>query len=185
MFGKRDVNGDEVGLPEDLLKIDQFETAREMRIRIDIRIVGNDVHAHSPALARHFASNAAEADDAQRLSCEFHTLEPGFFPLPVLQRLIGLRNVARQGEQHRDGVFSSSGRRSTRRVHDQDAAFGGGIEIDIVHTDAGAADDPEAFRFLYEFPIHSRAAANDDAVHVANDVEQLLAGDLFVNNGVE
>ena len=185
VFGKRHVNGDEVGLPEDLLKIDQFETAREMRIRIDVRIVSNDVHAHGLALARDFTADAAEANDAQGLSCQLHTLELRFFPLPVLQRLIRLRNVAREGEQHRDRVFCSGCRRSARRVHDKDATFGGGIEIDIVHTDAGAADDPEAFCFLDEFPIHSCAAANDDALRIGDDVQQFLADYLLVNDGVD
>ena len=69
-----------------------------------------------------------------------------FSHLPDAGGGVGLRNVARhrqhQGQRvlgHRDGV-------AARRVHHQHAGGGGGVQIDVVHADAGAPDHAQLRR---------------------------------------
>ena len=63
---------------------------------------------------------------------------------------------------------------SARRVHDHDAAFRGGLDVDVVDAHASAADDLQARRGGQRLRGHLRRAANDQRVEFAN------AGDEFV-----
>src|ERR1041385_2105393 len=64
-ISKRHMHRDEIGLIEYIFKVDELEAAREMRIRIDIRIVRDHVHSHCLTLPRHFAADPAEADHTE------------------------------------------------------------------------------------------------------------------------
>src|SRR5215467_6864753 len=84
VLGKWNVNRDEIGLLEDVLEIDQLQTAGEMRVRIDVWIISNDVHAHRLALPRDLTPDAPETDYSERLSGQFDALELTFLPLMIL-----------------------------------------------------------------------------------------------------
>src|SRR6185295_17321539 len=118
-------------------------SAGKMRIRIDIRIVSDDLHAHRLTLSRDFASNASKADYAEGLACEFDAFEFVLFPLPMLEAFVSLRNVARKCEQHCNRVFGRRRRRAAGRIHDENSTLGRGINIDVVDADAGASDNLE------------------------------------------
>ena len=64
-----------------------------------------------------------------------------FSHLVIFERPVGLGDIAREGKKHRDGVLRGGRRRATRRIHHENAKFGRGVEIHIVDSDAGAADD--------------------------------------------
>src|SRR5204863_7562619 len=68
------MDGNEIGLFEDSLKIDQFEAARKVSIRVDVRIISDDVHRHRLAFARPFTADASEADDTECFSRELDAL---------------------------------------------------------------------------------------------------------------
>ncbi len=55
---------------------------------------------------------------------------------------------------------------AARRVHDQNAAAGGGVEIDVVHTDAGAADDAEPRGGAEERVGNASGAADDERIGI-------------------
>ena len=75
-----------------------------------------------------------------------------------------------------------SGGRPARRIHHQDAALRGGIDVDVVHADSGTADDSQTRGLLDEFLIDHRSAPNDDAIRFRNKFEELLSGDLVVDD---
>ena len=82
-------------------------------------------------------------------------------------------------------MFGGRGRRSSRGIHHQNTVLGGCIQIDIVHTDPRAADDPQFFRLLDQLAIHRRAAANNDAVRISDDAQQFVSRYFVVNNGLD
>ena len=64
----------------------------------------------------------------------------GAFPAPLLQGRVGLRDVPGECDQEPDRVLGRGGDRRLRRVRDDDAAAGGGLDVDVVHADPGAPD---------------------------------------------
>ena len=57
-------------------------------------------------------------------------------PLLRLHRGVGLRDVARHGEQQRQGQLGGRDDVAARRVHDDDAAARGRVQVDVVDADA-------------------------------------------------
>src|SRR5437867_6673584 len=112
------MDGNEIGLFEDSLKIDQFEAARKVSIRVDVRIISDDVHRHRLALARHFTADASEADDTQCFSSELDALELALLPFMALERFVCLGNIAGHRKKHCHGMLGGRGGRSAWRVHD-------------------------------------------------------------------
>ena len=56
---------------------------------------------------------------------------------------VSLRNFARDAEQQRKRMFSSRDRISARRVQHNNAAAGRRLDIDVIHSDTGAANDTQ------------------------------------------
>ena len=65
---------------------------------------------------------------------------------PARTRGGGLRDVAREREQHGDRVLGGGDVAAAGRVHDHDAALGRRVDVDVVDADAGAADDAQRVR---------------------------------------
>jgi hypothetical protein len=68
-----------------------------------------------------------------------------------------------------------------RRVDDEHAAVGGSGDVDVVHADAGAADDLEARAGLEQLRRDLGAAAHDEGVVLGQDLGEarsLLGGEL-------
>ena len=54
---------------------------------------------------------------------------------------MGLRNVTGHGQHHTDGVFCCGNGVGIRRVYDHNTSGCGGWNIDVIHTNASAADN--------------------------------------------
>ncbi len=63
---------------------------------------------------------------------------------------VGGGELARQREHQADGEFGNGDGVGARGVHDHDAAARGGFGIDVVHADAGAANDAQLRRMLHQ-----------------------------------
>ena len=61
-------------------------------------------------------------------------------------------------------------------VHHDDAAFGGGIDVDVVDTYAGAADADEALGGGKDLAGDLGLGADQDGVHVHDKVQDLFRG---------
>ena len=109
----------------------------------DERVVGDEVHAEAAGAVGDELADAAEADDAERLVGELDALPAAALPAPGDERRVGLRDVARLGEEQRHRVLGGRHDVALRGVDDHHAAPGGGLDVDVVEADAGPADDEE------------------------------------------
>ena len=57
--------------------------------------------------------------------------------------------------------------------------------VDVVDTDARASDDLQAGRARYQFSIDPCRAADDNAVHLGDGFEQILARELRVDDRLD
>ncbi len=136
----------------------------------NIGIERDDGHFQRLREARHFRSDRAEADQAQRLVAQFAAGEFLFLPLARFHRGVGLRRRMRHGQQQRHGVLGHADGVPAGRVHDQHAFARGGVEIHVVNTHAGAPDDDQALGGVEQFGGHFRRAAHQQGVRVADFV---------------
>ena len=109
----------------------------------DVGVVGDDVHAEGLCAPGDEAANIAKANDAQGFAVEFRAGEVGAFPLAGEEGGVGGGDVAADGEHEGHGVLGGSDGIGARGVHDDDAAGGGGFDVDVVYTNAGTTDDFE------------------------------------------
>lgn len=79
----------------------------------------------------------------------------------------------RHGEEHGHRVFGHADCVSAGSVHDEHALARGGVQVDVVNADAGAADDAQAHGFIEKLGRHFRRAAHEQSVGVANFIFDL------------
>jgi hypothetical protein len=75
-----------------------------------------------------------EADDPERLLIQLDAGVLGAIPFAFEQRLLGLRDVASEREQERHGVLGGGDDVGLRRIGDDDAALGGGLDVEATST---------------------------------------------------
>jgi hypothetical protein len=86
------------------------------------------------------------------------------------------RNAPRGGEHESEGMLGSRHRITLGGVGDDDAALGCGLDVYIVHADAGASYGLEVAGPFYYLGGHLGGAAYDQAVVVRDRIEQLFGG---------
>ena len=106
-------------------------------------------------------ANIAESNDAEGFVADFDAGKFTAIPTPRFDGGVSCGDVASQGHQHRDGVLGGGHTVALRAVHHDDAAAGGGIEIDVVHADAGAADHAERGGLIDHFARDAGGAADN------------------------
>ena len=106
------------------------------------------------------------------------SVPPNLLTLPLAAREAGvrLRDVAGEREHQRDRVLGGGDRVGLRRVGDDDPALGGGGDVDVVDAHAGTADHPQVVGALDHLGVELRRAADQDAVVVADALQQLARG---------
>ena len=135
------------------------------------------VHVQPDGAVGDDRADVAAADQAERLAGELDAHETVFLPLAGLGGGGGLGDLAGQGEHHGDGVLGRGDGVAVRRVHHHDAAGGGGFDVDIVHADAGAADDFQVGGGVEQFLGDFGGGADGEAVIVADDGAQVGGGE--------
>jgi hypothetical protein len=72
-------------------------------------------------------------------------------------------------------MFGNTDGTSAGRAHDQDAALGGFVQVDVVHAHAGAADGAQLFGAVEQIGSDFRRAANDQGIGIGDlRVQRLL-----------
>src|SRR2546425_7437207 len=71
-------------------------------------------------------------------------------PLQGLEPRVRLGDAAHQRQEHAERVLGGGDDVAVRRVADHDAPAGARLDVDVVHADARAPDDPEARRVVEE-----------------------------------
>ena len=159
---------DHVGPGQQIVELDQVDLELLGGFGGEKRIVGEHPHPEAAAATGHLATDPAEAHDAEGLALELGPDERLPLPFPAADARVGGRHPSAQRQQQRPRVLGGGGRVGTRRVHDQDPAIGGGVDVDVVESHAGAADDPEPLGAIEELGVDRRPAADDQRVGVAD-----------------
>ena len=108
------------------------------------RVERDDAHAEALRAGRDELADAAEAEDAEHLAVEFDAGELAAFPRSAGEGRMCLRDVAGESEQQSHGVLGRGDDVGLRRVRDDHALPGGGVDVDVVDPDARAARRPSA-----------------------------------------
>ena len=140
------VEGEEVGVLEELFERDQEGTALLLSNFSCVGVVGEDFHVEGGGEFRDYSADGAEADDAEGLTVEFESTVvnvavDGVFPLTGLEVAVEVGDAAGEGEHEANGVFRDGAGVASGGVDDDDAVLGGGVEVDVV--EGGAADAEE------------------------------------------
>ncbi len=90
------------------------------------------------------------------------------FPFSRLGRDVGGRNLPCERKYERDRMLGGGNRIAERRVHDDDAARGGGRNVHIIDADAGAADHFQAVGLFQKFRGDLGRRADGEAVEAVD-----------------
>ncbi len=177
LIGQRRVEGDEIGAGEQFVELGLLDPELDRPLGREERVVGDDLHLQAVGAVGDDRADIAAADQAQCLAGQLDPHEAVLLPLARLGRLVGLRDLAGEREQHRDRVLGGGDRIAERRVHDHDPAGRGGGHVDRIDADAGAADHLEAGQSgIHHRGIDLGRAAHGEPVVIADDRRQLLRG---------
>ena len=161
-----------VGLGKELLDGDKSDSVLARQGRGDKGIGAHDLHAEPARAPGHFKTDAAEAQNAQRFGAQLGALQILLLPLAGVHGGIGGGHLARQGDHEADGEFGHGYGVGAGRVHDHDAAARGGFGVNVVHADAGAANDTQFGRVFKQGIVHLHRAADDKRVGIGQRCRQ-------------
>ena len=103
---------------------------------------------------------------AERLAAQLRAHQRLLVPHRPLHRGVGGGNGARERQHQRKRVLGDAHAVGARRVHHEDAARGGGGEIDVVDARTGAGDHPKLRRRVNQRGVHFRGASYDQRIGV-------------------
>ncbi len=167
-FSARSVEGDVVAHGEEGVEVlDHFDLAIEGGFGEVEFVEGDDFHFEGEGTLGDGFADAAVADDAEGFAGELGSHEGIAVPLAGAEGGVGGGDFAGEGGHEGEGVFGGGDGVGVGGVHDENAGFGGGFDIDVVDADAGAGDGFE-FAGFAEIEIGTfDAGADNDAVIVA------------------
>ena len=157
------VEGDEIGLGEELLEGDEVDGEFAGGGFADEGIECEDAHIKGFGAEGNFAADATEADEAESLAADFGA-GGGFLPAAFAHGGVELGELTNEGEEECESVLGDADGAAARSAHDEDAAFRGGFEVDVVDANAGAADGAEVGSFVEEVGGDFGGAPDDEGV---------------------
>src|SRR5207302_1448807 len=140
------------------------------------RVVIEDAHAEAETAASDRAADPAEADHAEGLAVDVGAPQEVPFPrLPLSGARIGvgLDDPAGGGHQQREGEIGGGLGEDVGRVGDDDAASGGGGDVDVVVADGDVRDDLQVGRRGQHLVIDGGDDVADQAVLALKPLDEL------------
>ena len=165
----REVDGEEVGLGDDLVERQQLDTELAAAFGGHERVEGDEPHAEAAGPVGDELADATEAGDAERLVGELDALPLAALPAPGDERRVGLGHVAGLGEQQRHRVLGGGDDVRLRGVDDHHAAAGRRLDVDVVEADAGPPDHQEVGPGGEHGVGDRRGGADDQGVGARDD----------------
>ena len=188
-FGQRGVQGDEVGLGQQFIQRQQLDADAAGVVRGDEGVVAHQPHPEGLGAAGHLGADPPQAADAQGLVAHLDAHEGAAPPLARLQRVMSAGDVAGQSQHQGDGMLGGGHGVAGGGVDHGDAGAGGGFQVDVVHTDAGAGDDLQLLASLDYVAVDLGLAADHQGLVAPHGVQQLgglhARLDVYVGPGFE
>ena len=172
-----DVEGHEVGPRQELVHVHGLDAQGALLLeRRRVGVVDQDGHVEATGSLGHLASDAAEADDADRgvvdVGAEQEQRAPGP-PLAGPDVVVALRQAPGGGHQERPGEVGGRLGQDAGRVADGDAAARAGRHVDVVEADGEVADDPQAgTRGVEQLVVDPIGEQREEPVHAAHPLQQ-------------
>ena len=178
---QRHMHRDEVCLRNHIIQGTHLDTKGLRTLLIDIGIIGDDIHVKGQGPLCNAASDTPHSDNAESLSAKFHAHIFLAVPFALLQGLVGNGDMAGHGEHHGHGMLRGCDGVAAGGVDDDDASCGCRRNVDVVHADAGPADDLEFLRTLDDIRRDLGSRADHQRIKLRNDGKKLLMGNLLLH----
>jgi hypothetical protein len=169
---QRQVERQEVRARERVLPRGALDAELAEPVGRDEGVVRDHLHSEPECAPRDLLADPAEAEDADRLLRELDPSPLRPLPAAALERCVCLRDVARKGNEQTDGVLGGRDDVRLGRIRDDDPAAGRGVDVDVVHTHSGAADDLHRVRLVDEIGRQLGRRPDDDRVVATDDLVQ-------------
>jgi D-3-phosphoglycerate dehydrogenase len=171
--GLGQVHGDEVGDFQQLVERQHLDAHLRGTRGLHVGVVRDDLHPEGGHALGDQDADAAEADDTEGLLAELDARVLVPLPLAVLQRGVGLRDVAGGGDEQAAGELGGGDDVGGRGVDDHHAGLGGGGDVDVVQAHTGAGDDLQLLGRGDGLGVHLGGGADEDGVDVGDRGQQL------------
>ena len=133
-----DVESDEIGGFEKLGEGAAFAGVAEDEFHVDV--IEINFHAEGFGENGELRADFAVADDAELFAANFVAALGGFIPLAAVKLLAFCDDAAGEEKNFAEDHFDDAARAAVGRVENGDAAFGAGVEVELVGADAECAD---------------------------------------------
>ena len=174
LVGERGVQRDDVrGSEHPVERLRALDAEVAEALLGDERVVRNDTHAQADGAARDLLADPSEPDHSERLAFQLDPVPARTLPAALLERRVGLRDVASESDDQSDRLLGSGDDGRLGRVRDDDAPPGGGFDIDVVDAHAGPPDHLEALASLDQVRRQLRRRPDDDPVVAPDDPRQV------------
>ena len=170
--GLGQVHRQEVRLGHQLLETDHPHPHLGRAPGLDVRVVGDHVHAERGQPGGDEHADATEPDDADGLLEQLDAGVAAALPLPAGQRGVGGADVPRGREHQRDRELRRADDVGGRCVHDHHAVLRRGTYVDVVEPHAGARHHPEAPSGRQRLGVDVGGRADQDRVGLGDRGEQ-------------
>jgi hypothetical protein len=166
------VDRDEVTLREQVIEAQERDAELLGARRRDIRVVRHDAHAECLQTSGDEGADAAETDDADGLLEELRARERAALPGAGGQRRVSGGDVTGKAQDVPDRQLGRRDDVGGRRVDDHDPRGRGGLDVDVVESDAGTRDDLEYWSRCDRLGIHLRRRSDQDGVGVGQSRQE-------------
>ena len=172
------MDGDEVGDPDQAVDVHAGRALSSELLRLQVRIVSDDVHLECLAQLADTAADAAEAHDAQGLSAELSSHELVLIPVVVDLDIVVCGDGVSGDLQHLcDGQLGDRVRVHAGSVEDLDAFFLRVVHVDVVGTDCADTDHLQVLRRVEDLLVDLRVHTHDQNVIIPDLLQHLCLGE--------
>ena len=179
LVGLRQMHRDEIGQGKKLLHVVVKRHAQLLgALGAAVRVVAHQVHAECTGALGNQATDAAQAEDGQRLLIQLAAAELAAGPLPRMHACVGLGGVARAGKHEAHGLLGGRDDIGSGGVAHDDTGLGRSLDIDVVHAHAGTADDAQLRSRGDDLARDVRGGAHHKRIVVGDGLDKLIRGHL-------
>ena len=182
--GKGNVEADVVGLAEEIFPGHAASAEFGFEFGREGGGVGiEDVHGKPSAAAGDGLSDAAHAEDAESAVVDVladKEVDEPFAPFAGVNEGVALDDTAGRGHEEGEGEVGGGFGEDVGGIGDEDAAGGGGRDVDIVVADGDIGNDADAVELGEDGGGEFIGELADDGLAASGALDQILGGETFV-----